>query len=67
MPKLRIRELREDLGLGQCDLARVVGVSQTTVCQWESGNKTPMAAKLPALAQALNCTINDLFAADAAG
>lgn len=64
---MRIRELREALGMSQSELARTMGVSHVTVSHWETGVKQPLARRIPALAQALHCDINDLYAADAAG
>ena len=62
--RLRIRELREDLGLSQRDLSKLVGVGQSVLCQWEKGDKFPKSERLPALAPALCCEISDLFAPD---
>lgn len=59
-----IRKKREKLGKSQTQLAAEVGVIPSAVNQWESGNKTPTTDKLPLLAAALGCTINDLFTED---
>lgn len=61
MEKLRIKELREEAGYSQPELGRAMGVSKVTVYQWEKGDKTPMAARLPKLASLLNCTVDELF------
>ena len=37
----RIRELREQKGLQQKELAVDIGISQPTVSDWESGRKIP--------------------------
>ena len=34
---------------------------QSAISAWESGEKMPRASQLPALAEALNCTIDDLY------
>ena len=39
----RIRELREQKGLQQKELAVDIGISQPTVSDWESGRKIPSA------------------------
>lgn len=62
--RLRIRELREDLGLSQRDLSKLVGVGQPVLSQWEKGDKFPKAERLPVLATALCCEISDLFVPD---
>lgn len=63
MQVLRIRELRLQAGLEQKELGGAVGVTQSQVSNWELGKRSPQAGKLPLIAQALGCTINDLFAA----
>lgn len=52
---------RRKIGLSQIELAEKVGVSQANISQWESGVALPRADKLPVLAKALNCKIDDLF------
>lgn len=37
----RIRELRERLGLTPTEFAAKVGVSASTICNWESGSRHP--------------------------
>lgn len=52
---------RKAVGLTQAALAAIIGVSQASVAAWESGVKLPSAHKLPAIAEALSCTIDDLY------
>ena len=63
---MKIREYREKRGLTGAQLAQRVGVDDTTVCAWESGRINPRAEKLPRLADALGCTIDELFGRQAA-
>lgn len=56
---------RKAAGLTQADLAAKVGVCRTAVVAWESGKSYPPASKLPAIAAALHCTIDDLYKAPA--
>lgn len=56
-----IKQRRIALGLGQKDLAKLLGCDNSAVCKWETGAALPQASKLPALAAALHCTIDDLF------
>ena len=60
-----IKVLREAAGLLQSELAEKMGVNQSAVSQWETGATLPRAALLPALAEILCCTINDLFSTEA--
>lgn len=52
---------RREAGLTQSELAEKINVSQPTIAMWENGGAMPTAAKLPHLAEALNCTIDELF------
>lgn len=63
---MNIKELRKAADLTQCQLAELVGVTQSTVASWEAGEKWPRAQMLPALAAALGCTVNDLYRTDTA-
>lgn len=53
--------LRKAAGLKQADLADEVGVCRSAVAMWETDAHYPPASKLPAIAAALSCTIDDLF------
>ncbi len=48
------RLMRERAGITQTDLARVLGVDRATVSRWESGDRQPEAAFLPAYLAALD-------------
>lgn len=58
---VRIRELREQAGLTQGQIAEHMGVDQAAVHRWEIGKAMPRAAKLPELAALLHCTIDELY------
>ena len=59
----KIKELRQKAGMTQKDLAEKMGFrSSSVVTMWESGDRNPKSEMLPALAQALNCEISDLYA-----
>lgn len=58
---LRIEELRMRRGYPQSYVAERLGVKQCTISQWENGNRLPGVEKLPALAEVLGVTVNDLF------
>ena len=45
----------------QAELAKLCGVSQGSVAQWEKGGSFPKAEKLPALARALGCPVKELL------
>ncbi len=58
---MKIRKFREASGMNKTELARKMGVSIPTVSRWEIGEDYPAAARLPALAAALDCTIDQLY------
>ena len=52
---------RKKAELTQAELAQQLGVSQANISQWEKGESLPRADKLPAIASALNCSIDALY------
>lgn len=56
-----IKYHREQLGLSQEQLAKKLGIRQSTVAMWETQKNFPRSDKLPLLARALQCSIDDLF------
>ena len=64
---MRIKERRESLGLSRVQIADRLGVSRVAVRKWELGMAMPNADKLPALADALHCSIDALFGRDPPG
>ena len=57
----RIRERREELGLSQAELARRLGVSQSTVGNYEAGISSPNGENLLRLFDCLETEPNILF------
>ncbi len=62
--KMRIKSLRELENLTQVQLADSLGVLPTTISNWETGVAFPKTAILPQLAEALSCTIDELYERD---
>ena len=56
-----IRQLRENRGLTQAELAEKIGVSSKTVSKWETGKGLPDVTLLQPLAQALNISVIELM------
>ncbi len=61
MLSLKIKELREEAGLSQIDLAAVFGLTQSTVGGWESASRTPKIEMLCKLADYFNVTTDYLL------
>jgi DNA-binding transcriptional regulator YiaG len=62
-PGPTLRELREWAVLTQEELARLVGISVTTVSHWETGSKLPRSSKVQKLALALEVDPQEVIAA----
>jgi Zn-dependent peptidase ImmA (M78 family)/transcriptional regulator with XRE-family HTH domain len=62
----RIRELREERGWTQGELALFLGRTQTAVSYWEAGKRAPGLDDLVDLARVFAVPISDLIAQDAA-
>ena len=56
-----IRARRLELGMGQLDLARSVGVTKSAVSQWERGETSPTYKMSLKVAKALGMHARDLF------
>lgn len=59
--KLKIAELRKEKGIGQQDLADVLGVSFQSVSKWETGATMPDIALLPSIAEFFNVSVDELL------
>lgn len=55
-----IKKRREALGLTPTQLGDRVGVSCSSICQYESGYANPTLKTALALASVLGCTVEDL-------
>ena len=55
-----IREAREAKGLSKSKLARKLGVSMTTIQQWEKGETAPKRGRWPAITKELGLSLRDL-------
>lgn len=60
----RIKHYREALGIEQKALAELIGVTKNAISNWECGRSRPDVNLLPAICEALNITLYDLFKRD---
>ena len=60
----RLRELRRKNGCTQSDLATSLGVSQSTVGNWEAGIRQPNFSTLKRLAKIFNVSVDYLLGRD---
>ncbi len=56
-----LRCYRQRAGLTQAELADRLGVNRASIIAWESGAAWPSAAKLPLIADVLQCQIDELY------
>lgn len=59
--KLTSKAARINVGLKQEDVAKLVGVSRTTVSYWETGRHVPIYTHKMALAEIYKVDIEDLI------
>lgn len=58
-----LRKLRQEKGLSQQQLAKMVFVDRTSVTRWESGNRLPDAMMIMRLSECLGADVTDLLSA----
>ena len=61
-----LKARRTAAGLTLRQIGETVGVSAQAVAKWEAGTAWPSADLLPAIAEALGCSIDDLYGDDPA-
>ena len=60
----RLKELRQEVGVGQVELARNIGVSKGIISLWENGLREPTMTNLIALADFFDVSIDYLVGHD---
>ena len=58
---MRIKKIREDKGLTQVDVAKLIGIGGSTFSRYESGEVSPSPEMLSKIAVALGVDVNMLF------
>lgn len=56
-----LKACRERASLTQQELADVLKIDRSAISKWETGEFLPRTDKLPAIAKALGCTIDELL------
>ena len=57
----RIRDLRQERHLKQCDLAKLMNVSAAVICHWENDRSRPDLDSLAELAEIFHTTTDYLI------
>lgn len=55
---------RKKAGLSQSEVAKALGITNSAVCQWETGKTAPRAFLLVKLATIYDCTVDELLKSD---
>ena len=62
--KEQLRALREAANLTQKEAASKLGVVQSAVSMWETGESKPKTEMLPKIAEVYECNISKLFSSE---
>lgn len=58
---MSLRTVRTAAGLSQTELARRIGVNQSSIADWERGKCFPKTGTAINLARELRCSLDDIF------
>lgn len=58
-----LKKIRQERKLSQQELAKKLGLAQSTIGMWESGRRTPKIAELNRMAKILDITVTRLIGA----
>ena len=57
---LNLKELREKKGLSQTELSKLIGISRSTLSNYESGQSEPILCNIIKLASFFNCSLDEI-------
>jgi len=60
----RIKDCRNEIGITQTELGKLIGKSKTGVAAWEQGDSLPSPDELYQLAKIFNKSINYMYGED---
>lgn len=58
---MSLRKVRTAAGLSQTELARRIGVNQSSIADWERGKCFPKTGSAIKLARELRCSLDEIF------
>lgn len=58
---INLKQIREQRGLSQTEIATALGVSRSAVAMWETSPACPRGKTVVQLAEVLDCSIDELF------
>ncbi len=57
----RLKVMRVAKGLKQCQVAGMTGINHSNLCMYERGYATPKYQTAERIAEALTCTVSDIY------
>ncbi len=57
----KIKEFRKKKNLSQDNISKMINVRQSTISQWETGERNPNVLQALKLAEILETTVEDLY------
>lgn len=57
----KLSERLHELGMSQRELARLTGINHVSISRYASGTRSPNVYYAALIAQALNCTVDELL------
>ena len=64
MPKISLEAARVNAKITQRELAKILGISQNTVCNWEKGKSQPNASNLRKISEISGIPLDFIFVPD---
>lgn len=64
MPRISLEAARVNANLTQAKLAKILGVSKTTVCNWENGLTEPSLSQLRKISELSGIPMDFIFVPD---
>lgn len=61
LDKINLREARLSANLTMVEVAKEIGVAQSTITSWETGKSKPNNAELYYMAMLYGCDVGDIF------
>ena len=58
---VNIKQHRKKERISQDELAQMISVDRSAIAKWETGKAMPRADKLPEIAKALKCSVDELL------
>ena len=58
---MNLKTMREAVNITQAELAKTLGLKQSSVAMWETGKSVPKTTDLPKLAKVLNVSVEEII------